>query len=254
MTNNKSIIVFAPHPDDEVIACGGTIIKKIKEGYNVKIIFITDGSHSHSAVLNIFTNPTPAELAIIRQEEAKNAAKMLGVDNNNLFFLNAEDTLLIDSQSIITNKVKEILIKEQSISEVYIPHIEELHQDHSLTNTIVLSLVNELHLDLKIFQYIVWNEETEKEFNFMLRDKNKLKSKTLPNLGEKVEIDISNFLEQKIKALKEHKSQIELISPKQKNPVLPIVFVNKLIIKNNEVFWIYKDDIDYTLGSVNIYI
>jgi hypothetical protein len=32
---DRRMIVFSPHPDDETLACGGTIIRKIREGYDV---------------------------------------------------------------------------------------------------------------------------------------------------------------------------------------------------------------------------
>ena len=37
---NKKILVVASHPDDEVLGCGGTLIKYSKDGYEIKIIFI----------------------------------------------------------------------------------------------------------------------------------------------------------------------------------------------------------------------
>jgi len=36
------IVVFAPHPVDEIFGCGGSILKWIEEGHNVHIIYITD--------------------------------------------------------------------------------------------------------------------------------------------------------------------------------------------------------------------
>jgi LmbE family N-acetylglucosaminyl deacetylase len=36
------MVVFAPHPNDETLACGGTIIKRLREGFNVYIILMTD--------------------------------------------------------------------------------------------------------------------------------------------------------------------------------------------------------------------
>ena len=39
----KNILVFAPHPDDEMIGVGGTIIKSIKNGSNVFVCVVTKG-------------------------------------------------------------------------------------------------------------------------------------------------------------------------------------------------------------------
>jgi LmbE family N-acetylglucosaminyl deacetylase len=40
---NKRILVVAPHPDDEVIGCGGTIIKAVKQGAEVHIMVVSVG-------------------------------------------------------------------------------------------------------------------------------------------------------------------------------------------------------------------
>ncbi|GAH34396.1 unnamed protein product, partial [marine sediment metagenome] len=36
------IVVFAPHPDDEIFGCGGSILKWMDEGYDVHIVYVTD--------------------------------------------------------------------------------------------------------------------------------------------------------------------------------------------------------------------
>lgn len=79
---NKSVVVFAPHPDDETLGCGGTIAKKVREGFNVYIVFITDGRNSHRNVLNIYENPSPEELKFIRRNEAIYATSILGIDRD----------------------------------------------------------------------------------------------------------------------------------------------------------------------------
>ncbi len=37
------IIIFAPHPDDEVFGAGGSILKWLEDGHNIHIIWFTDG-------------------------------------------------------------------------------------------------------------------------------------------------------------------------------------------------------------------
>ena len=40
---NKTTIVFAPHPDDEVLGCGGAILKKTEQGEDVIVCIATKG-------------------------------------------------------------------------------------------------------------------------------------------------------------------------------------------------------------------
>ncbi len=82
---SSSAVVFAPHPDDETLGCGGMILQKNQVGARVRIVFMTDGSQSHARFL------APAELARLRQEEARAAGKALGVDEDDLFFLGFPD-------------------------------------------------------------------------------------------------------------------------------------------------------------------
>ena len=45
---NKKILVVVAHPDDEVLGCGGTILKYINEGYKIDLITLTDGVSSRN--------------------------------------------------------------------------------------------------------------------------------------------------------------------------------------------------------------
>ena len=43
----RSALVLAPHPDDETIGCGATILRKVAAGTPVTVFVATDGRHSH---------------------------------------------------------------------------------------------------------------------------------------------------------------------------------------------------------------
>ena len=46
MKKNKNILVFAAHPDDEILGCGGTLLSFKKKGFKIKVIFLSDGETS----------------------------------------------------------------------------------------------------------------------------------------------------------------------------------------------------------------
>ena len=62
------ILAFGAHPDDVELGCGATLAKEISKGKRVGIIDLTRGE--------LGTRGT----AEIRDQEAQNAAKILGVD------------------------------------------------------------------------------------------------------------------------------------------------------------------------------
>lgn len=104
-------IICAPHPDDETLACGGTIVQKIRDGQTVIIIFMTDGSHSHSHTFGIWSKPSPAELRTIRKFEAIQATSVLGVPRNALYFWDFEDGKLDENDKLAEIKMTRLLNK-----------------------------------------------------------------------------------------------------------------------------------------------
>jgi glucosamine-6-phosphate deaminase len=43
-TESKRVLVFSPHPDDDVISMGGTIIRLVEQGHEVHIAYMTSGN------------------------------------------------------------------------------------------------------------------------------------------------------------------------------------------------------------------
>ena len=44
-SKKNNLLIVAAHPDDEIIGCGGTILK-LRKNYNMEAIFMTDGISS----------------------------------------------------------------------------------------------------------------------------------------------------------------------------------------------------------------
>lgn len=148
----RSAIVFSPHFDDETLACGGTIFKKKREGANVKIVFMTDGSKSHRNLIS------EDELRVIRKNECLACCRSLGLVENDVFCLDFEETKLKNFFDSAIERVKEI-ISEQQPDEIFIPHFREpllWSSDHLTTTKIVKSALWSYTRDLIIYEYPVW--------------------------------------------------------------------------------------------------
>ncbi len=70
------LVVIAPHPDDEVLACGGLLAMHAQRGGEVAVIGVTDGEASHPA-----SSATAARrLGVTRRLERERGLAWLGVD------------------------------------------------------------------------------------------------------------------------------------------------------------------------------
>jgi LmbE family N-acetylglucosaminyl deacetylase len=85
-----SLLIVAPHPDEEALGCGGLLSWASHRNRRIRILFLTDGEASHPGSL---THP-PARLASVRRDEARAAAACLGLHEEQLAFLGLPDGAL----------------------------------------------------------------------------------------------------------------------------------------------------------------
>jgi len=231
----EKIVVFAPHPDDETLACGGTIAKKLKEGYEVHVVFMTDGRHALTEISEL-NKPSPLEMKTIRQGEAKKAAEILGLSQENLVFLDFEDRSLQENKIALQDKVSKILIG-LSPSIIFFPQEKEYNSDHRAANLAIKRAIVSLDLTPIEYQYpiaysfpfsVLYHIMNQKTFDFVF-----CKFTDLRLVSE----DISDTFALKEMALKEYRSQIELLSDEQKRPVLKSSFLQRFL-KTYERFFV----------------
>lgn len=92
------IVIVAPHPDDEVLGVGGFIQQAVAAGARVKIVYLTNGEHNQfnfqrfNHLLHLASS-SQDRLAYgeQRRREAVAAAKLLGLDADDLTFLGYPD-------------------------------------------------------------------------------------------------------------------------------------------------------------------
>jgi len=230
---NNSVVVFAPHPDDEILGCGGTLAKRIHEGYDVFIVFLTDGRNSLKDI-GVLSDPSPEELIEIRKKEAILAAKVIGIRPENLSFTGVEDGFLAHNEQIAKTAITDALKKTPA--EVYFPQEKEYHFDHRVANRLAKNAISSLNISPREFQYIVaW----QYPLNILPR---------IPHLGARrylmsrflnlsvVGNDITDFIDVKKKALQEYKSQFSLISKTQHRPAHGKSFTKRFLKKEEEFF------------------
>ncbi|MDY6838689.1 MAG: PIG-L family deacetylase [Thermodesulfobacteriota bacterium] len=204
-----SAIVFSPHPDDETLGCGGTIIKKRKEGARVQIVYMTDGRRSHVPLIDEET------LAEVRAREALKACQKLGVYEDHITFLGYEDAKLRDGLEAARKKVMAILCLAEP-REIFIPYRLEALEDHWATNRCVLAALRDYEAEITVYEYPVWfwhqwpwvtwsqycmREKLDAAFKTCLSN-----VRMLTDFGHAVWI--GDVLSQKYEALSQHRSQM----------------------------------------------
>lgn len=123
----KRVVIFSPHPDDDVISMGGTLLRLVEQGHEVHVAYQTSGNiavhdddawrfadfatdmyhalsmdctninHVHEKVVNALKRKKPGETDIpevktvkglIRKGEATAACRFSGVQEDKVHFLN----------------------------------------------------------------------------------------------------------------------------------------------------------------------
>lgn len=141
--------VIAPHPDDEVLGCGGTIARKVAQGARVQVCFLTDGASSHTQWIE------KSELRDIREREARAACAELGIAKDDVIFLRFEDGDLAAHVEEATEALRRCFERAPG-TEVYAPHHREEPEDHRASCWIARAALQGLRAPSVYFEYPVW--------------------------------------------------------------------------------------------------
>ncbi len=139
-----SVLVLAPHPDDEVFGCGGAIMQHIKQGQTVHVFVMTDGQaampYQHETYRSAYISQ--------RQQESLQAAKILGYGKPSFFDISDRQ---LQRSDVLLQQLLDFITVHQ-IQYLYIPSIFELHPDHIASTKIGLELAEYSHLKLVMYE------------------------------------------------------------------------------------------------------
>ena len=122
LLRGERLLVLAPHPDDEVIGCGGLVALHLRERREVRVVIATDGAQ--------------AGRAETREQESRRALDTLG-ENAQLAFLGFPDRGLDDS---IAPRLRDELLSFRP-DLILVPAPIEIHPDHHALARIFCELV-----------------------------------------------------------------------------------------------------------------
>ena len=92
----QRVLILAPHPDDEAIACAGVIQQALRAGAKVKIVYLTNGDHNELGFIVYEKRITMRQgefiyMGLTRRKESIKAMKFLGLSDDDLVFLGYPD-------------------------------------------------------------------------------------------------------------------------------------------------------------------
>ena len=183
----NKILVIAVHPDDETLGCGGTLLKHKANGDEIHWLIATDIKESEGYDISAIKQ---------RNKEITKVEDLYGFTSVNKLDLS---TTKVDtySMSVLVSKISSVIdrIKPDTI---YLPFKGDVHSDHKYIFDAAYSCT-------KIFRHPfikkIYMMETLSETEFSLSIK---EDSFVPN----VFVDISEFMDKKIKLMNIYESEI----------------------------------------------
>ena len=148
---NSAVLVLAPHPDDEIIGCGGTLRRLLDAGARVTLLHATDGSDSAALT------ETPEHIRTkVRVEEAARVVELLGIQET--VYWNADNR----NFRVTPERVDALaeLLGRVSPRAVFAPFVTDIHPDHFAVSRMLAAALPKSGLDLasvEVFGYEVWS-------------------------------------------------------------------------------------------------
>ena len=130
----KSVLVVAAHPDDEILGCGGIIAKHSEKNDDVHVLIAAEG---HSARSRHERNSEDLDIINHLKVCAKKANRLLGAKS--IDFLDLADNRLdsLDRLDLI-QKLESVVIRHNP-DIVYVHHLGDLNIDHRRLHEAVLT-------------------------------------------------------------------------------------------------------------------
>lgn len=183
----KNVLVIAPHPDDETLGCGGTLLRHRASGDNIHWLIVTD--------MKGLSNWTQ-EMALQREKEINNVSHHYRFDSvTRLEF----PTTRLDTVSLsdIISKMKDVFIKiEPNI--VYLPYPGDAHTDHHIVFQAAVACTKWFRHPY-IQRILVYETVSETDFGI---------DPVKPGFRPNVFVNIEEFLDTKIAIMKLYANEV----------------------------------------------
>jgi len=150
----QSLLVIAPHPDDETIGCGGVIALAKVWGMRVSILFLTRGGSSLR-----LAGVDGSEVAEARSAHAVRAAAALGLQPEDLIFWDLMDGGIPQpGEDGFAEAAARLVgvIAQGKPDVVFCPHPHDGWTDHTAAAALVQQALAGQTLEPKLYYYPIW--------------------------------------------------------------------------------------------------
>ena len=187
---NKKILIVAAHPDDEVLGCGGTVARLIKEGYDAYTLILGEGITSRDKSRN-----REKRLQDIKKlkDQIYKANKILGIKK--VFTFDLPDNRFDSVDFLDIFKIIEEIKNKLKPEIIFIHSKSDLNIDHRITHKAVITAARPVKGETvkSIYAFEVLSST---EWNYPL------------SFSPNVYFNIENTLDLKLKAMSEYKNEL----------------------------------------------
>ncbi|HSM08655.1 MAG TPA: PIG-L deacetylase family protein [Gemmatimonadota bacterium] len=118
-------LIVAPHPDDEVLGCGG-LLASARRPDAIEVLVLTDGALSPPAAVG------DPGLVALRREESLGALDALGISERYVSFAGLPDGELSSEAAELDRELRDAATRT-SATDVFVPFRFDRHPDHVAT-------------------------------------------------------------------------------------------------------------------------
>ncbi|MEO6103739.1 MAG: PIG-L deacetylase family protein [Pseudoxanthomonas sp.] len=150
LANCKRVVVVSPHPDDEVLGCGGLLSLCAAQQTPILIVSVSDGENCYPG------NDAwpPSRLKIARKRELNQALAALGIDNPNIASLELPDGQVNAYECHLIGALETQLLETDL---VFVPWSRDGHPDHEATARATASAARSIGCRLIEFPIWAWH-------------------------------------------------------------------------------------------------
>jgi len=185
----SKVLVIAPHPDDEILGCGGTLLRYSERGYELAWLIVT--------AMDRKDGWTDKQI-LTRELEVEQVCQQLKISEKNLYKLNFPTTRL-DTLPIsdLIDKISRVF-KDFQPEELFVPHKTDIHSDHRIVSDAV-SACNKWFRAPSLRRVLAYETLSETNLNTGQKDR------FIPN----VYLNITHTLEGKLELMRIYASELE---------------------------------------------